>query len=131
MADTVDTKVFQAGGRRHIARFTNISDGTGENAVVKIDKSALIGTNGQAPSLLSIEEVKWNVQGFNYVKIAFDHTTDDEALICSGESSIDYRQMGGLEDPNSAGGTGDIVFTTSGVSSTATYDITMVVRLKD
>lgn len=130
MADTVDTIVLINGSKRYAARFTNISDSTGESNVVKIDKSTLVGLTGAEPTKLVIEEAKWSIQGFNYVKVTFDHTTDDEAMILSGEGTVVYSDLGGLVDPYSSGGTGDILFTTSGASTTATYDITLIVRLK-
>ena len=41
MADAVATQTIQDDGKTAIFRFTNVSDGTGETAVVKIDASAL------------------------------------------------------------------------------------------
>ena len=41
MADAVATQTIQDGGQTAIFRFTNISDGTGESAVTKIDVSGL------------------------------------------------------------------------------------------
>ena len=41
MADAVATQTIQDNGSTAIFRFTNVSDGTGESAVTKIDVSAL------------------------------------------------------------------------------------------
>ena len=41
MADAVATQTIQDGAKTAIFRFTNVSDGTGESAVTKIDVSAL------------------------------------------------------------------------------------------
>ena len=41
MADAVTTQTIQDGGKTAIFRFTNVSDGTGESAVAKIDVSSL------------------------------------------------------------------------------------------
>ena len=41
MADAVTTQVLQDGERQYIAKFTNLSDGTGESKVTKIDVSTL------------------------------------------------------------------------------------------
>jgi hypothetical protein len=131
MADTVDSLVVFSGRRRYSARFTNVSDGTGESGVVKIDKSTLVGPDGTEPGRLVIEELVWNIQGFTSVRLFWDHTTDDEIDVLSGGGSRDYTELGGLVDPASAGGTGDILFTTAGAVSGATYDITVVLRLKD
>lgn len=132
MADAVTTIVLDTGSRRlYAARFTNISDATGESGATKVDISTLTGPNGNAPSSTSIMEVLWSMQGFSTVRIYWDHTTDDLAKILSGGGYADYSALGGLKDPKSAGGTGDILFTTTGAASGATYDITLVLELRD
>lgn len=132
MADTVDSKVLFAGTRRRVVKLTNISDGTGESDVVKVDVSALIGPDGSAPTSVAIEEVQWSIQGFTSVRFEFDATTDDEALTLSaGNGFMNFRDVGGVVDPKSTGTTGDLLLTTAGAVSGATYDITLVLRLKD
>lgn len=132
MADTVDSIVLISGRNRYAVRLTNISDGTGEAAAVKVDKSTLIGPDGTEPGRLVIEEIQSDIRGFDSVRLHWDHTTDDEvAVLPAGSTYKDYRPLGGLVDPNSTGGTGDIVATTSGAASGNTYDIILVVRLKD
>ena len=41
MADAVTSSTIQDGERTAVMRFTNVSDGTGESAVAKVDVSAL------------------------------------------------------------------------------------------
>ena len=41
MADAVTSQTIQDGARHAVLKFTNVSDGTGESAVVKVDVSAL------------------------------------------------------------------------------------------
>lgn len=125
MADAVTTKVLDNGGRNYTVICTNLSDGTGESAVVKADKSTLTNIAGNEPSLFRIMDVAWTIQGFSYVKIAFDHTTDDTALILNGSGGLSFESVGGLVDPNSSGGTGDIVLTAPSGSSGASYTIVM------
>lgn len=133
MADTVDTLVVFKGKRRQVYRFINISDGTGESAVVKIDKSTLVNTQGLEPGKLIVEEVQWTLQGFSTVRLFWDHTTDDELLVLGpGQGFRLYPlDVQGLVDPGSSGGTGDILLTTAGNVSGATYDISIVIRLTD
>lgn len=132
MTDTVDSKVLFAGTRRRVVKLTNISDGIGESDVVKVDVSALIGPDGSAPTHVAIEEVQWSIQGFTSVRIEFDATTDDEALtLAAGNGFMNFRDVGGVVDPKSSGTTGDLLLTTAGAVSGATYDITLVLRLKD
>jgi hypothetical protein len=132
MADTVDVKVQFPGTRKRVVHLTNISDGTGESAVVKVDVSALTGPDGSAPTYTAVEEIQYAIQGFTSVRLLWDATTDDEiAVLPSGSGYMNFRDAGGLVDPKSTGFTGDILLTTAGAVSGATYDITMVVRLKD
>lgn len=124
MADTVGTDVLFNGTRKYIVRLTNISDGTGESAVVKVDKSTLTNGNGTEPGKLSLVYAEWSISGFSSVKLLFDHTTDDELLVLApGNGFRNFSAQGGFPDPGSTGGTGDVLLTTAGATATATYDI--------
>jgi hypothetical protein len=116
--------------------FTNISDGTEESATKKVDISTLTGPNGLVPSKLAIDEIRCNIQTYGgtaggYVKVAFDATTDDTAVVLNGTDYIDFRPYGGFVDPQSTGATGDIMFTTDAFESGDSYDITIHMRKKD
>ncbi len=127
MADTVGTDVLFNGSRRYSVRLTNISDSTGESAVIKVDKSTLTNGNGTEPGKLSLVYAEWSISGFTSVKLYFDHTTDDEALILApGNGKRDFSSEGGFADPGSTGGTGDVLLTTAGATTAATYDIYLV-----
>ena len=91
---------------------------------MKVDKSTLTNGNGTEPGVLSIVSAQWSISGFSSVKLLFDHNTDDEALVLApGNGYRDFSQQGGFPDPNSAGGTGDILLTTAGATASSTYDI--------
>lgn len=125
MADVVTTKVLHSGTKRHVAVFTNASDGTGEAAVAKVDISGLDG----APTVTAIDRVQYSCSGMA-VKVGFDHTADDFVLVLQGDGEIDFSRYGGLTDPASAGGTGDIVFTTLGATANDSYTILLDLKLK-
>lgn len=129
MADAVTTIVTAGGPRLYTARFTNISDGTGESAVIKVDISTLKDANGNPPTRVAIEEIQWTIQGFSSVRLLWDHTTDDLIDVLAGNGYRDYSYTGALGDPASAGGTGDILLTTANAISGATYDILLTIRL--
>jgi hypothetical protein len=131
MADAVTNRTLASGRNVHVIHLTNISDGTGESAVVKIDKSAFTGPDGTEPGRIKIEQIEWKVQGFTSVRLLWDHTTDDLAAVLAGVGYVDYRSAGGNIDPASTGGTGDLLLTTSGAISGASYDITIWARFKD
>jgi|SRR6185369_1515586 len=126
MADAVTTNVLFSGATRYAAEFTNISDGTGESNVVKIDISTLPG----APTYTAIEEVNWSIGGFTFVKISFDHNTDDTGMVLTGRGAVSYKDLSYLFDPRSTGGTGDILFTTAGSATNNNYTISLVIQLR-
>lgn len=134
MADTVTSSVVESFNGLMV-HLTGVSDGTGESNVIKVDKSAYLASDGAEPASLDIEQVRWNIQGFTYIKLAWDHTTDDTALVLSGSGYDDFSGNGGdvtnpkgLPDPRSAGGTGDLLLTSVGATSGDTYDITLWLR---
>lgn len=137
MADTVTSNVIANTRTRYVVHLTNVSDGTGEAAVIKVDKSTLVASDGAEPASLDIERVDYCVNGMA-VTLAWDHTTDDTALVLAGNGGIDFRGVGvvpdldggvgNLRDPRSAGGTGDLLLTTTGHTAGDTYDITLWLR---
>ena len=126
MADTVTSNVLSDGPRNHVVALTNVSDGTGESAVVKVNVSDLVGPDGKnAPSYCAIKSVQYDVQGFTDVRIAFDATSDDTALVLSGQGYMDFTDQNYFNDPQSTGTTGDVLLTTTGAASGDTYTITL------
>jgi len=127
MADAVKTHTILNTGDTLIALYTNVSDGTGESAVVKVDHSTLTDLTGAVPGKLRIMGLEWSIHGFPYVKIAFDATTDDTALVLSGNGEMCFSKLGGIKDPGSTGSTGDIVFTAPAGATTGSYTILLKV----
>jgi hypothetical protein len=126
MADTVDTIVQLSGKNRYFVRLYNVSDGTGETNVIKVDKSTLTNVNGVEPTKLNLVSVQWSIQGFSSVRLAWDHTTDDEMVVLgSGQGYMDFSEAGALADPGSTGATGDVLLTTGGAVSGASYNIVL------
>jgi hypothetical protein len=133
MADTVNTQVMQNSEQEYVVHLTGISDATGESNVTKIDRSALTNTAGDAPVAIDIMSARWNIQGFSYIKISWDHSTDDVAMLLSGNGFDDFSDVGGLRDPRSSavtGASGDVLLTSVGAASGATYDITLRCRVQ-
>ncbi len=127
MADAVSSIVLATSPRLYEVRLTNISDGTGESLVTKVDISTLLLANGLAPTTTSIVEIQWSIYGFTSVRLYWDHTTDDLIdVLGSGNGYRSYDKQF-LKDPGSAGGTGDILLTTAGAFSGATYDILLTI----
>lgn len=101
-----------------------------ETDTVIIDKSTLAGPDGSVePGSIAIEEITWSVGlGFDYVVLEWDHTTDDVVDYYSGQGFMEFCP--GKNDPKSAGGTGDLVLSTSGGAAGDTYSFLIKARLK-
>lgn len=129
MADAVTTTTLFNGTKRLVVKITNLSDGTGESAVVKVDKSAFTGPNGLEPSKFAVDKIVYNVAGMA-VRLYFDRTTDTNIGVLQGTGYLDFKKLGGLVDKGT-GDTGDIVLTTTGHTAADSYDITIYLRKKD
>lgn len=126
MAATITSKVILNDTEVYKVHLTNIYVDTAETAAVKIDLSGLVTELGTAPTSLTILNVQWVIQGYTYVKLLWDHTTDVTALLMTGVGSMDFGSIG-LTDTGT-GETGDICITTVGTTATSTYDILLTVR---
>jgi hypothetical protein len=129
MADTVTATTVFDGSRKLVRHLTNLSDGTGESAVVKVDKSAFVGPNGLEPSQFAVEKISYDVSSMR-VYLSFDRTSDVPIAVLQGQGCIDFTDIGGLHDTGT-GDTGDILLTTAGHASGDGYDITLHLRKKD
>lgn len=126
------TSDIKLGHKRHIVLCTNVSDGTGEDDAIKLKRTDLLAPSGGVPSKLVIEKIVYSITGMT-VTVSYNNVNDEVvAVLGPGEGQIDFRPQGGFapeDDTDNEGG--DIVFTTSGVSSGDTYNITLTVRPKD
>ena len=130
MADAVTSQTLFDGDKHVVMKFTNISDGTGESAVKKVDVSALESDiYGNTCSSVAIEKFWWQCIGMK-VRLFFD-ATSDAFIIELGENQSgyhDYSEFGGIKNNAGSGKTGDVDFTTVGHSSADTYTIILKMR---
>ena len=130
MADAVTSQTLFYGDKHVVMKFTNISVGTGESAVKKVDVSALESDiNGNTCTSVAIEKIWWQCIGMK-VRMLFD-ATSDKFIIELGENQSgyhDYSEFGGIKNNAGSGKTGDIDFTTVGHSSADTYTIILKMR---
>lgn len=115
MANAVSSQTLLNGPRNCVVKVTNLSDGTNEADVVKVDASALgIATDGS----YRLEKLEWtvsSVSGTNpLIYVEWDGTTDAViAVIPSNESGcLDFSGIGGLPN-NATAPTGDITVTST------------------
>ena len=130
MADTVTSQTIQDGERVAVLKFTNVSDGTGESAVKKVDVSALTTNSaGESCTSVSIARIYWACVGMR-VNIEFDASTNVLAMPLPADSTGDeyYDLFSGIPNNAGSGITGDIDFTTVGHSSGDAYSIILVLN---
>tara|TARA_R100001377_G_scaffold49031_1_gene28348 strand:- start:937 stop:1341 length:405 start_codon:yes stop_codon:yes gene_type:complete len=132
MADAVATQILSDGPKFTVLKLTNVSDGSGEAAVVKVDVSGLeLSADGDACTDVVIERIWWQCIGMK-VQILWNASTN---LFCielgenqSGEH--DYTVFGGLTNNSGGGKNGDVLFTTVGHTSADTYTVILYLRKK-
>lgn len=137
MADTVVSRVIFQTPKRLVVRAEIQSDGTGSTDVVLVDRSTFTGPSGSEPSKFVVEQIDYIIDGMQVI-LEFDHATDDLLITLGGNTdnsgTIDFTEGGrfhGFVDPNSAGGTGDIVGTTVGHSLGDKAAFVFYLRKKD
>lgn len=127
MADAVTSQTILDGERLFIAKFTNISDGTGETAVVKIDVSTLAPNSfNLACNGVKLNKIYATTHGME-VRILWDASTDVFAWMIPQNTNylMDLSSFGGIPNNAGAGVTGDVLFTTSDASSGDMYTIVL------
>ena len=127
MADAVTSQTIIDGERNCVMKFTNVSDGTGESAVAKVDVSALTANSeGTSCSEVRVMRISHAIVGMS-VQLFLNASTN-VLLVELAESSnghMDFKDFGGLPNNAGSGKNGDILFTTKGHSSGDTYSITL------
>jgi hypothetical protein len=126
MADAVTTQTIQDGPRNAIMKFTNVSDATGEAAVVKVDVSALSvqPRTGAVCTSVAVAGIQFSTYNMS-VTIEF-HATANTLIATLPENysdTLDFSAFTGIPNNSAGGKTGDIVFTTNGAASGDTYMI--------
>ena len=134
MADAVTSQTLADGDRIAVVKFTNISDGTGESSVEKVDISALAASNaGLTPALATIEQIWYDVGGMR-VALEWNATTNVVAAVVGGSAAagnvsghMDFRSFGGIKN-NASSPDGDLDFTTSGHTNLDHYTVILEMR---
>ena len=137
MADAVTSQtLYDAVGSKHaIVKFTNISDGSGEASVKKIDVSALsAGRDGTACSKVDIEKIWYDIAGMR-VDIEWAATTNVKSLVLGGSAAagnvqghLNFSEFGGIKNTEASGYDGDVDLTTSGHTNLDHYTIILELR---
>lgn len=124
MADAVNSQTLFDGDSQAVMKFNNVSDGTGETAVLKVDVSALKANYlGKACTGVSIRRITAMISGMS-VNVLWDADTDVSAVVLApGMYTLNFDDTAILGNNAGAGKTGDIMFTTVGAAANDTYSI--------
>jgi len=120
MADAVTSQTLLDGSKKAILKFTNISDGTGESGVTKVDLASLVGSAEKA----RIIHIWYTTEGMS-VQLWWDADTPVPAYFLGSNKStkLDFHWFGGLSNNAGTGVNGNILFTTVGHSAGDSYSI--------
>ena len=128
MADTVTSQtITDVSGSKTVMKFTNLSDGSGESLVQKMDASEL----NHASSSTKIARVVYNINcnsGNGAVEILFDGATNATGLVLSGAGTMDLQTPAIQIANNATTPTGDILFSTKNFVSGDSYSIILELR---
>lgn len=122
MADAVTSQTLVDGERNLVVKLTNLSDGTGESAVTKVDVSALTAsaTNG-ACTEVRIDKIQYDINGME-VQLLWDGSPDLIIGKFTGQDEQCYKKFGGLTN-NASTPTGDVLLTTTNHTAGDSYTI--------
>ena len=130
MADAVTSQTLSDGATTAVMKFTNISDGSGEASVAKVDVSALTANSeGAACSRVHITQVWYAISGMR-VDLEWNASSNVKALILGAGITLeptnghfDFRSFGGIKNNAGGGINGDIDLTTLHHTANDAYTI--------
>ena len=129
MADAVTTQTIFQGDKTLVMKFTNISDGTGESGVIKVNVATLAAYQGQPCVAVQIDKVYAMTHGME-VRLYWAATSPQ--LIMTIPQNVmntqSYDEFGGIDNNAGTGKTGNITFTTADASAGDMYTIILVMR---
>ena len=130
MADTVTSQTLKDHAKGYAVKFTNISDGTGETNVRKVDASALVAANADGTERLTITKLFWSIASGTSstmsprVTLTWDGGTPATIVTLTGSGFWDLTTAGQAPLTNNAvSANGDILLTTTGFTANAAYTL--------
>tara|TARA_B100001939_G_scaffold332549_1_gene331653 strand:- start:372 stop:764 length:393 start_codon:yes stop_codon:yes gene_type:complete len=130
MADIVTTQTLtDTSGQKFVVKMTNLSDGTGENLVKKVDASetTFMTEDGNR----KIAKIWYSINTANNksaVELIWDGATDSTAAILSGNGHWDLRTSGNEITNNATTPTGDVLVSTKNFADGDNYTILLEFR---
>jgi hypothetical protein len=137
MADAVTSQTLSDGDKTTVMKFTNVSDGTGESSVKKVDVSALTADqDGNTCTRVSIQQIWYSISGMR-IDLEWNASSNVKAIMLGGGVALeptvghlDFRSFGGLKNTEASGVDGDIDLTTLHHTSNDHYTIILELKKK-
>ena len=125
MADAVTTQtITDTSGVKYVVKLTNVSDGTGETLVKKVDASEL--TFMTEDGNRKISRVWYSVNTANSksaVELIWDGVTNSTSIILGGNGYMDLRTAGNEIVNTATTPTGDVLLSTKNYAIGDNYTI--------
>ena len=130
MADAVTTQtIVDTSGVKYVVKMTNLSDGSGENNVNKIDASTTTFMTEDGERRIARVYYSVNVSDAKSgVELIWDGVANATALFLSGQGTIDLRTDGNSFKNNATTPTGDVLLSTKGFAVGDNYSIIVEFR---
>ena len=130
MADTVTTQtITDTSGVKFVVKLTNISDGTGETLVKKVDASEL--TFMTEDGNRKIAKIWYSVNTSNSksaVELVWDGDTNSTAMVLGGNGYWDLRTSGNEVTNSATTPNGDLLLTTKNFANGDNYTLIIEFR---
>jgi hypothetical protein len=130
MADTVTTQtIADTSGVKYVVKLTNISDGSGEILVKKIDASETIFMSEDGARVIA--RVYYSINASDNksgVELVWDGETNATALFLSGQGFMDFRTDGNSFKNNAITPTGDVLLSTKNFANGDNYSLIVEFR---
>ena len=130
MADTVTSQtIADTTGVKFTVKLTNLSDGTGETLVKKVDASELTFMTEDANRTIS--KVWYSINTANNksaVELLWDGATNATAMLLGGNGYFDLRTAGNEVSNNAVTPTGDVLLSTKNFALGDNYTIIIEFR---
>lgn len=127
MADSPTSQTLVDNQTTAVMLFTNVSDGTGESLVTKVNVANLaVNALGQACTGVSVQKIHTACHGMEF-RLFWDATTDVIffASAQNNQFTFDFSNFGGLRNNSGAGKTGNILLSTFDQTLGDTYTLVL------
>lgn len=131
MSDITTMQTLLNAARHLVMRFTDVSDGTGESGVLKVDATdpangwVIQGQTIVPGTSLKIDKVAYSCRGMK-LRMQWQANTPEDALVLGGFGELSFDSTGGIQNPGNValpGATGSILFSTLGASNGSSYSV--------